>query len=88
MRPGSATKKLVQRAVIVGAGGLAIISGVGGADLLAQARADDPPCVAGAATPCLVDLPRPDPPPRSHVRVYCQPLGTKFGAFCFRKVVP
>jgi len=39
---------------------LAIMSGIGGADLLGHARANDPACVAGAADPCLVDVPQPD----------------------------
>jgi hypothetical protein len=80
---------LAQRAVIAGAGMLAIISGVGSADLLAQARADNPDCVANAVDSCarLVDAPKPDAPPRSHIRVTCQPAGM-FGQHCRQQWIP
>jgi hypothetical protein len=57
-------RKLAQRAVIAGAGTLAIISGVGGVDLLGQAHADDPQCIANATDACpqQADLARADPP--------------------------
>jgi len=82
--------RLAQRAVLAAAGMLAIISGVGGADLLGQAHADEPDCVANMTDPCLQheDLPNPDPPPRSHIRVTCQPGGSKWGAFCVQRWVP
>jgi len=81
-------RKLAQRAVIAGAGMLAIISGVGGAGLLGSAHADDPPCVANAVDTCprLADLPKPDSPPR-HVQVFCQPAGMA-GQHCFQRLVP
>jgi hypothetical protein len=82
-------RNLARRAVIAGAGMLAIISGVGGADLLGQAHADNPPCVANATDTCprLVDAPRPDAPPPSHIRVTCQPAGM-FGQHCRQQWVP
>lgn len=83
-------RKLAQRAVIAGAGVLAIISGIGGADLVAQAHADNPACVASLSESCpqQADLPQPDPPRRSHVQVYCQPAGAMWGAHCFHRWVP
>jgi hypothetical protein len=91
MAPRGGTKKLVQRVVIGGVGVLAIISG--GAGLAGQARADNPDCVADVTNACpqqaqQANAPRPDPPPRSHIRVYCQPGGSKWGAFCFQRWVP
>jgi hypothetical protein len=65
-------RKLALPAVIAGASTLAIMSAVGGADLLGQAHADDPQCVAGAADACppQADPPRADPPqadpPQAH----------------------
>jgi hypothetical protein len=83
-------RKTAQRAVIAGAGVLAIISGVGGTDLVAQAHADNPECVAGTTELCSqsADLPQPDPPRRSHVQVYCQPAGAMWGAHCVHRWVP
>jgi hypothetical protein len=75
-----AMKKLAQRTVIAGASVLAIVSAVGGADLLGQARADDPPCVADVTDPCAQqDPPQADPPHRSHIRIFRQPGGAKWG---------
>jgi hypothetical protein len=87
-------RKLAQRAVIAGASVLTIMSAVGGADLLGQAQAD-PLCVSSGTDPCppQAEPPRADPPPadpphRSHIRVYCQPGGAKWGAFCRQQWVP
>jgi hypothetical protein len=56
-------RKLAPRAVIAAASALAIMSAVGGADLLGQAHADDPQCVGNAAEPCpQADPPQGDPP--------------------------
>lgn len=83
-------RKLVQRAVIAGAAMLAIISGVGGAGLLGQARADNPDCVANVTDSCprLADLPKPDPPPQRHIQRFCQPAGAMWGTHCFQRWVP
>jgi hypothetical protein len=83
----SALRKFVQGTVIAGGGLLAIISGVGTAGSLAQAHADDPPCAAGAADPCLVDAPRPAPPPRRQPQMFCQPAGMA-GQHCFQRSSP
>lgn len=83
MEPG----KLVQRAGLAAAGMLAIVSGIGGAALLGQARADEPACVAGAADPCLVDAPRPDPQPQRRTQTVCRPAGMA-GQHCFQQRVP
>jgi hypothetical protein len=87
-------RKLAQRAVIAAASVLTIMSAVGGAELMGQAHAD-PQCVANAADACppqadppQADPPRADPPDRSHIRVYCQPGGAKWGAFCRQQWVP
>jgi hypothetical protein len=87
-------RKLAQRAVIAAASVLTIMSAVGGADLLGQAHAD-PQCVANAADACppqahppQADPPRADPPHRSHIQIYCQPGGAKWGAFCRLQWVP
>jgi hypothetical protein len=82
--------KLAQRAVIAGAGVLAIISAVGGADLLGQAHADNPQCVANAMDPCpvLADAPNADPPHSPQVQTFCQPAGSKWGTHCFRRIAP
>jgi hypothetical protein len=79
--------RFVQRAVIAVAGMLAIISGVGGADLLGQAHADNPDCVANAVNSCprLVDAPKPDPPRR--IQTFCQPAGMA-GQHCFQRLAP
>jgi hypothetical protein len=79
-------RNLAQRAVIAGAGLLAIISGVGGADLIGQAHADNPECVANAMDTCprLVDAPRPDAPRAPHVWLRCQPAGPHGGAHCIQ----
>jgi hypothetical protein len=76
-------RKLAPRAVIAGASALAIMSAVGGADLLGQAHADDPQCVANAADACppqadppRADPPRADPPQLSRV---CTGGGPKTG---------
>jgi hypothetical protein len=73
-------KKLAQRTVIASAGVLAIASAVGGTDLLGQARADDPQCVASVTAPCAQQVPPPaDPPHRTHIRVFGQPGEAKWG---------
>lgn len=86
-------RKFARRAVIACAGALAIASAAGGGDLLGQARADNPQCVANAADPCppvldesanSVNQPRLQAtnPHRKHV--FCQPT-VKVGAFCYRR---
>lgn len=82
-------RNVVLRAVIAGAGALAIMSGVGGTDLVGQAHADDPVCVADAVDSCprLADTPKPYATPRSHIRVSCQPAGI-FGQHCRQLRVP
>jgi hypothetical protein len=87
MAPRLAFRKFVQGTAIAGGGVLAIISGVGAAGLVGQAHADDPPCVAGAADPCLVDAPRPAPPPRRAPQMFCQPAGMA-GQHCFQRSAP
>lgn len=79
----------MQRAVIVGAGMLAIFGGVGGAGLVGQAHADDPPCVATATNSCPdhANLVNTNPPPKRHLQNYCQPAGVA-GAHCFQRWVP
>jgi hypothetical protein len=88
-------RKLAQRAVIAGASVLAIMSAVGGADLLGQAHANEPQCVANATDPCRpqadplqADPPPADPPHPPRIQVYCQPVGPKSGVFCYRWIVP
>lgn len=83
-------RKLAQRAVIAGAGLLAIISALGGADVLGQAHADPPQCVANATDPCApqADLANAAPPQPSHIQTFCQPAGAKWGVFCFQRRVP
>lgn len=87
-------RNTARRAVLAGAGALVIASVVGGADLLEQARADDPQCVATSAEPCapVLDGSANQPeqpslqatyPPRTH-RLVCVPAA-KTGAFCFRR---
>lgn len=87
--PGMEPRKLVQRAMVAGAGMLAIVSGVGGAGLLGQAHADNPTCVVNAVDPCprLADAPKPDAPRPPHVRTICQPAGMA-GQHCFQRLVP
>jgi NAD(P)H-dependent FMN reductase len=82
-------RRLAKRAVIAGTSALAIMSAVGGADQLGQAHADAPPCVANVTDRCAQqDPPQVDPPHRNHIRVYCQPGGAKWGAFCRQQWVP
>ena len=83
----SATREFVQRVVIAGAALLGIIGGLGGAGLVGQAHADDPPCLAGAADPCLVGAPRSDPPPQRRTQTVCRPAGMA-GQHCFQQRVP
>jgi hypothetical protein len=81
-------RKLTQRAVIAGASVLAIMSAVGGADLLGQVHADDTHCMANATGPCppQADPPRADPP---QLRTVCTGGGPKTGgAHCHREIVP
>jgi hypothetical protein len=87
--PRMEPRKLAQRAVIAGAGMLAIVNGVGGADLLAKAHADNPNCVVNAVDQCprLADAPKPDAPRPPHVRTFCQPAGMA-GQHCFQRLVP
>jgi hypothetical protein len=82
-------RRLAKRAVIAGTSALVIMSAVGGAELLGQAHADAPPCVANVTDPCAQqDPPQVDPPHRDHIRVFCQPGGAKWGAFCRQQWVP
>jgi hypothetical protein len=82
-------RRLAKRALIAGTSALAIMSAVGGAELLGQAHADDPPCVANVTDPCAQqNRPQVDPPHRNHIRVFCQPGGAKWGAFCRQQWVP
>ena len=87
--PAMEPRKLAQRVVVVGAGVAAIIGGVGGADLLEQAHADNPDCIANAVDSCprLADLPKPDAPHPPRVRVYCRPAGMA-GQHCYQRLVP
>lgn len=81
-------RKLVQRAVVTGASMLAILSGVGGADLLGQARADEPECLANATDSCpkQANLPNADPP---QLRTVCTGGGPMTGgAHCWRVPAP
>lgn len=86
---GMESRKLVQRAIIAGAAVLGIVSGVGGADLLGQAHADNPDCVASAVDSCprLADAPKPDNPRPPRVRTFCQGAGMA-GQHCFQRLVP
>ena len=75
--------KLVQRAVIVGASAPLIVSAVGGADLLGQAHAESPQCIANATDLCappVGDAANTSSPPR--IQMICQPAGPKGGASC------
>jgi hypothetical protein len=76
-------RKLASRAVIAGASALAIMSAVGCTDLLGQAHADDPQCVANAADACppQADPPRADPPLADppQLRTVCMGGGPKTG---------
>ncbi|SRX95932.1 hypothetical protein MSP7336_04205 [Mycobacterium shimoidei] len=84
-------RAIARRAAIACAGALVLASGVGGADLLGQARADDDPqCVVTATDPCAPAASQPEQPslqakhpPRVH-RLVCVPAA-KTGAFCFRR---
>jgi hypothetical protein len=85
-------RKLARRAVIAAASVLTVMSTVGGANLLEQARADDPQCVANAANPCPQadppqgDPPRADPP---QLRTVCMGGGPKTGgAHCWLVPAP
>ena len=84
---GYAMRKFAQRAVIVGAGMLTIMSAVDDADSAARAHADGPGCVVEAADQCpqLADAPRPDPARAPHLEIFCQPA--RIGAFCSRRWV-
>ena len=76
-------RKLAQRGVVLGAGMLAIMTGIGGADVLGQARADGPQCLANATNPCR---PPADPP---QLRTVCIGGGPKSGgAHCWRVPAP
>lgn len=87
-------RKLAQRVLIASAGVLVILSAAGGSDLLGQAHADSPQCVADSADPCppsqdgSADSLAPprlqttsEPQGQHHRQVVCQPTG-KFGTFC------
>ena len=85
-------RRLGLRAVIAGASVLTIMSAVDAADLLGQAHADDPQCVANAADPCpQADPPQGDPPrarPPQLSRV-CTGGGPKTGgAHCWQVPAP
>jgi hypothetical protein len=82
-------RRLAKRAVIAGTSALVIMSAVGGAELLGQAHADAPPCVANVTDPrAQQDPPQVDPRHRNHIRVFCQPGGAKWGAFCRQQWAP
>lgn len=88
-------RKSALRAVIAGAGALTIFSGIGstetlGTETLGQARADIPRCVADAPDPCPLQAQAPDAdaPPAPHVQIYCHSAGPKWGAHCYRRIVP
>jgi hypothetical protein len=68
---------------------LAIIGGVGGADLLAQAHADNPDCVVNGTNQCPehANLVNVNPPPQRHVQTFCQPAGMA-GQHCFQRLAP
>ena len=74
------------RVVIAGAGLWMMIGGVGDDDLLQQAHADNPPCVASETEPCLqhTDQAATVPPPQRHRGLVCQPAGI-FGSHCYRR---
>ncbi|ODR14301.1 hypothetical protein AWC26_10770 [Mycobacterium shimoidei] len=84
--------KLAQRTAIAGAGALLIASAIDGADLMGQARADNPQCAATSTDPCppvpdrsiTVRDAGPQPADRPHGHLICQPAG-KSGAFCYRR---
>lgn len=82
----SVVLKLAQRAVIAGVGALAIIGAVGGADLLGQARADNPPCVTGTTQPCPAPVPDSAnaPSQRPGPQLVCTSAGM-FGQHCYRR---
>lgn len=87
--PGMELRSLTRRALIAGAGTLAIISGVGVAGSVGLAHADDPPCVASATDSCPdhANLVNTNPPPKRHTQVFCQPAGMA-GQHCFQRLVP
>lgn len=86
----SVVLKLAQRAAIAGIGALAIIGTVGSADLLGQARADSPPCVASPTQPCPAPVPdSANAPSQSGLqapgpRLVCTSAGM-FGQHCYRR---
>jgi hypothetical protein len=86
--PAMGLRKSVQRVVIAFAGMLLAISDVGGTELLAQAHADNPDCVATATDSCPdhANLVKTDPPQR-HLQTICQGAGMG-GAHCFQRWVP
>jgi hypothetical protein len=69
------------RAVVAAFGMLAIMSGVGGADLLGQAHADPPWCFVNGEDRCE------DPPGPPHIEVHCEGAGSKWGGHCFQRWV-
>jgi hypothetical protein len=86
-------RKLMQRALIAGASVLAIMSAVDGANLLGQAHANEPQCIANATGPCppQADPPQPDPPRADppQLRTVCTGGGPKTGGgHCFQEIVP
>ncbi|MCV7399203.1 hypothetical protein H7K24_03420 [Mycobacterium fragae] len=82
----SVVLQLAQRAAIAGVGALAIIGTVGSADLLGQARADSPPCVAGPTQPCPAPVPDAAnaPSQQSGPQLVCTSAGM-FGQHCYRR---
>ena len=82
---------------IADAGALVTASAVGGAELLGQAPANNPPCVVDPTNPCppLVEdsanwpsRPQPEISSTPRTQIICQPAGPRWGAFCSRRIVP
>lgn len=87
-------RKLTRCVLIAGTGVVVILSGVDGADVMGQAHADEPQCIANATAPCpqqvdkqQADLPKAGPL-RPRTRVFCQPAGPMAGTHCFQRLVP
>jgi hypothetical protein len=86
-------RKVTRRALVAGAGVLVLLSGVDGADVMGQARAEEPPCGPDVTEPCQqqvdqqqADLPSPAPPPRHKVWLSCSPAA--LGAHCTQRWLP
>jgi hypothetical protein len=74
-------RKSARRALIAGAGMVAMMGGVDGADLLGRAHADPPWCFVNGEDRCG------DPPGPPHIQVFCQGAGSKWGAHCYQRWV-